>query len=207
MAFRRDRETAWERRLNICTGAAAYGRQDANHAPYEPTSYAVLERLARSGLIGAEDTLVDYGCGKGRVGFFMCHAVGCRAVGVEYDEKLWRQAEENRAAYAGKRAGDVRFVCDCAENYRPDGANRFYFFNPFSGRILDAVLARIVESYYGQPQELRLFFYYAMDDYRERLMTNDMLALMAEIDCRDLFDGDNPREKILVFRIGEDVAR
>lgn len=201
MALRQS-DTAWERRLNICTGAPDYAHQDANHAPYEPTSYAVLERLARSGLVGAGDTLVDYGCGKGRVGFFMHYAVGCAAIGVEYDANLCQQARENLASYVGRRAGRLSFVCDSAEHYRPDGANCFYFFNPFSGKILDSVLARIVESYYSQPRELRLFFYYAMDDYRDRLMTNDLLTLASEIDCRDLFPGDNPRERILAFTIG-----
>lgn len=32
---------------------------------------AVLERLANSGLISKKDVLLDYGCGKGRVDFFL----------------------------------------------------------------------------------------------------------------------------------------
>ena len=32
---------------------------------------AVLERIANSGLISKKDVLLDYGCGKGRVDFFL----------------------------------------------------------------------------------------------------------------------------------------
>lgn len=37
----------------------------------EPTPYCVLERLANSGLIRKKDVVLDYGCGKGRVDFFL----------------------------------------------------------------------------------------------------------------------------------------
>ena len=32
-------------------------------------------------------------------------------------------------------------------------------------------------------------------------MTVDELTFMDEIDCRDLFDGDEPRERIIIFEI------
>lgn len=197
-------DAGWERRLNILTGASDYEREDANHSRYEPTSYAVLERLADSGYIRREDVLVDYGCGKGRVGFFLNHAVGCRTIGVEYDARLCALARENlsRCAIRNAREGRVSFVCMSAERYAPGDANRFYFFNPFSVRILETVIGRIMESYYANPRELLLFFYYALDPYLSRLMTEAALSFIGEIDCRDLFHNDDPRERILVFGIG-----
>lgn len=33
-------------------------------------------------------------------------------------------------------------------------------------------------------------------------MTMDELMFVDEIDCRDLFEGDNPRERIMVFEMG-----
>ena len=62
----RTSEKEWDRKLNIRTG----GRDDSEAAgqnfPYEPTPYAVLERLAQSGYIEKDDHVLDYGCGKGR---------------------------------------------------------------------------------------------------------------------------------------------
>ena len=53
------------------------GRDDSNagqyYYPYEPTPYSVLERLANTGIIRKGNTLLDYGCGKGRVDFFLAY--------------------------------------------------------------------------------------------------------------------------------------
>jgi hypothetical protein len=76
--------------------------------------------------------------------------------------------------------------------------NRCYFFNPFSVEILQKVMARIIESYYEHPREVFLFFYYPSDEYISYLMTVDELEFYDEIECDDLFKGDD-RERIMVF--------
>ena len=87
-----------------------------------------------------------------------------------------------------------------AENYVvPEEVDRVFFFNSFSVEILRKVLAKIEDSYYENPCEIQLFFYYPSDEYISELMTVDMLSFVDEIDCRDLFDGENPRERIMVF--------
>lgn len=205
MGFKPGDNAKWERKLNIVTGAGEYEKEDSNHSRYEPTSYGVLERLARSGYLSRDDTLVDYGCGKGRVSFFMNYVVGCSAIGVEYSESLYEDALKNLASYAGRKSG-VSFVCRNAENYEVGEANNFYFFNPFSEKILRSVLQRIYESCYENPRQIRLFFYYALDSYVSLLMSEQELAYEGEIDCRDLFHNNDSREKIIIFRIdGESI--
>ena len=87
-----------------------------------------------------------------------------------------------------------------AEKYKiAPKVDRFYFFNPFSVEILQKVMGRIRESYYDNPRELLLFFYYPSDEYVSYLMTVDEITFVDEIDCSDLFDGENVREKILIF--------
>lgn len=49
----------WEKRLNIYTSECDASREDAYHYPYEPTSYAVLERLAESDYISRENIGLD----------------------------------------------------------------------------------------------------------------------------------------------------
>ena len=75
------------------------------------------------------------------------------------------------------------------------------FFNPFSVEILQKVFARVMESYYENPREMLMLFYYPSDEYVSFLMTQDSLMFSDEIDCRDLFPGNDPREKILIFEI------
>ena len=193
-------EDTWERKLNIGTFSANHEKDDKNHSRYEPTPYSVLERLSESGLIGQNDILIDYGSGKGRVGFFMTYAAGCETIGVEYDEKLCTEAGLNLSKYAGRR-DKVHFVCENAENYIVKNANCFYFFNPFSVKILFSVLGRIYDSYYENPRKMHLFFYYALDAYKSELMNEPMLRYEGEIDCMDLFHNADEKEKILIFSV------
>lgn len=193
-------EDQWERKLNIDTLSARHEKDDKNYSRYEPTPYSVLERLSESGLIGPDDILVDYGCGKGRVGFFMTHAVNCGSIGVEYDEKLIKDAEKNLLSYSGRR-DKMHFVCKNAESYVVGNASCFYFFNPFSVKILFSVLGRIYDSYYENPRKMLLFFYYALDSYRTELLNEVNLKFEGEIDCMDLFHNTDEKEKILVFSI------
>ena len=194
-------ENKWDKLLRIRTSGRDDSRSDQYRYPYEPTPYSVLERLAFSGYIGKKNTLVDYGCGKGRVDFFLSYQTRCRSVGIEYDERIFETAAENQKSAVS--AGRVEFVLQNAETYAvPETADRFYFFNPFSVEILRSVLERIKESYYEQPREMMLFFYYPSDEYVSHLMTIDELTFLDEINCRDLFDGENSRERILVFQIG-----
>lgn len=195
-------DARWDKKLNITTGAADFEKDDANHSRYEPTSYAVLERLAASGLITRESSLVDYGCGKGRVGIFMSHVTGCKSLGVEYDPAICARAEANRAALRSPHQDRVSFVCRAAEEHDPGDADCFYFFNPFSEKLLRAVCARIMDSWYAMPRPMKLFFYYATDPYLEFLMTSPELRFEGDIDCRDLFHGNDHREKILIFSVG-----
>ena len=65
----------WDKLLGIKTTGRDDTNSDEYRYPYEPTPYCVLERLADSGLIGKDDTVLDYGCGKGRVGFFLSTAI------------------------------------------------------------------------------------------------------------------------------------
>ena len=89
-----------------------------------------------------------------------------------------------------------------AEQYPvPAEVDRCYFFNPFSVEILQKVMARILDSYYENPRNIQLYFYYPSDEYVAYLMTQELLMFVDEIDCGDLFEGKDPREKILIFEI------
>ena len=196
-----DRENAWDKLLQITTCGRDDTHADAYHHPYEPTPYSVLERLADSGFFGKEDVLLDYGCGKGRVGFFLSWRAKMKTVGIEYDEHIYQDALENRNAVASKTKPD--FVLARAEEYAvPPDVNRCYFFNPFSVEIFHKVMARILESYYADPREIFLFFYYPADEYISYLMTVEELEFYDEIECDDLFEGD-ARERIMIFQLPE----
>ena len=50
-------------------------------------------------LIKKDDVVVDYGCGKGRIGFFLNNQIGCRTIGVDHSERLLKVANKNLERY------------------------------------------------------------------------------------------------------------
>lgn len=190
----------WDKKLKIHTDGRDDYHEDEHHYPYEPTPYKVLERLVESEYLSQETVLIDYGCGKGRVGFFLNQRVGCKSIGIEYDERIFKLAMQNQENYTGKKE-KCMFVCESAETYRIEDADAFYFFNPFSVETLERVLYQIMDSYYEKPRSMQLFFYYPNDEYLAFLMTRDELMFVDEIDCQDLFEGSNKRERILIFEV------
>ncbi len=193
-------ETKWDKLLQIKTTGRDDSRADQFRYPYEPTPYSVLERLANSGYITKKNTVLDYGCGKGRVDFFLSYQTRCKTIGIEYDDRICHSAIENKgSAICGNR---TTFLLQNAETYKvPVEVDRFYFFNPCTVEILHKVIARIIESYYEQLREMLLFFYYPSKEYVTYLMTIEELTFLDEINCVDLFEGNNEREKILIFKI------
>lgn len=198
-----DSECTWDKLLKINTAGRDDTNSDEYRYPYEPTPYSVLERLASSGLIRPNDILLDYGCGKGRVGIFLSHRTKAKTVGIEYDERIFESALKNRKSARAK----AEFLLTGAEAYEvPPDISRCYFFNPFSAEILHKVMARIMESYYACPREIFLFFYYPSDEYIAYLMSVEELEFYDEIECDDLFEGKDPRERILIFQLPYDAT-
>ena len=195
-----ENETTIDRLLKIRTT----GRDDSNSNqfkyPYEPTPYVVLGRLANSGEITKANTLLDYGCGKGRVDYYLAYQTRCRAIGVEYDVRIFNTAMANHETAISRNR--VTLENENAEDYEvPAEVDRCFFFNPFSVEILAGTLGRILESYYENPREMYLFFYYPSDEFIGYLMGVAELEFEDEINCQDIFDGDNIREQVLVFSV------
>jgi len=134
------------------------------------------------------------------VGFFLSYWTKANTVGIEYDDRIYQSALENRKETISRVKPN--FVLTRAEEYEvPSDVNRCYFFNPFSVEILHKVMARILESYYEALREVFLFFYYPSDEFISYLMTVDELEFYDEIECEDLFAGRDLRERIMIFQL------
>ena len=192
-------ENSMDKQLKIQTTGRDDSKEDTYHHPYEPTPYSVLKRLVESEYITRDNILVDYGCGKGRVDFYLSAKVGCETIGVDFDERMIKKALQNNRSFVGKSKPE--FLRISAENYEVKNADCFYFFNPFSIEILHSVFGKILDSYYENPRPMTLFFYYPDEEYVAYLMTKNELMFVDEIECMDLFERENERERILVFDI------
>lgn len=196
-------ENWWEKKLNIRTAGKIDHFVEDGCNPYEPTDYRVLGALADSGYITSDSSIVDYGCGLGRTILFLCARTGCRGTGIEFDRELYEEAAENlrRARIPESRKKGIRFLCGDARNFSVRDENCFYFFNPFAEDVLRVVLDKIRQSYYENPRQIYVFFYYAYDAEIAALMTDEILTFTDEIDCTDLFPDYDRHERILIFEM------
>ena len=191
--------------LNIKTGEDYLRAYDSFHYhPYEPTPYQGLELLFDQYELNQSDCLVDFGCGKGRLNFYVHNRFQAKVVGIEMNERFYQNAMKNLHLYGKKRKvrqEEITFHCCLAEEY-PIGVedNKFYFFNPFSMVIFQKVLRRILESKEQVNREIDLILYYATGFYIDLLERETSFQLHQEIIIPDLYLRDED-ERFLVYRL------
>jgi SAM-dependent methyltransferase len=128
---------------------------------YYPTSFRTFVRLLA--YVPAEaysGTFVDVGSGKGRVLALAARRPFRSVVGIEISEALNAIARDN-VARVGRhlKCHDVRVLtADAAAVTMPDDATVFYFYNPFHGPPLSAVLANIEASLARRPRAATVIF-------------------------------------------------
>lgn len=189
-------ENDLEKNLKIKTTGRDDSNSDLTNYPYEATSYEILRELAYSGFINKNDTLVDFGSGKGRVGFYLSYYTKAKTIGIEYDLRLYNRALDNHNTSIS--SSRVSFVNCCASTFKfTDDITCCYFFNPFSIFILKQVIDNVRVC----KKEINLFFYYPSKDYLTYLDNEIDIIHVEDIDCTNLFKKDDKREFIAVYKI------
>ncbi|WP_338472226.1 class I SAM-dependent methyltransferase [Niallia sp. XMNu-256] len=191
--------------LNIKTGEDFLHAHDSIHYhPYEPTPYHGLEILFNEYEVNKQDCVVDFGCGKGRLNFYVHHRFQAKVVGIEMNKRFYQQAIKNLQSYRKKRKvkqGDVTFHCCLAEEYPIEVEdNKFYFFNPFSIKIFRRVINHILMSKEKVDREIDLIMYYGADEYIDFLERETLFQLHQEIIIPGFYPR-NPYERFLIYRL------
>ena len=186
--------------LKIKTSGRDDSEYDFINYPYEPTPYSVLQTLVNSGHIVKKDKIVDFGCGKGRVDFFLAFNTKAQMIGVELSERLFKKAIENKqTAIRGNR---VEFFNCCASKFNIDNdITGAYFFNPFAVSILVEVVKNLKESKKQNNREIKLFFYYPSKEYLSYLESDSDLVFCEKFDCKNQFKEEDEREYIAVYKL------
>lgn len=145
-------------------------QSDNNHSyynhRYEPTSYEFLDCLFNEYILSPNDTLVDFGCGKGRLNFYVNWHFHCNTIGIELNSNYYKESIRNLSTYNGSSKQKVRFKCMPAQNYIVTSAdNYFYFFNPFSIEIFRRVISNILCSIERTPRKCNIILYYPDLEY------------------------------------------
>ncbi|GER68648.1 methyltransferase [Weizmannia acidilactici] len=191
--------------LNIkTTGKQKSFYESLHYNRYEPTPYYALDELFDHYELRESDHVVDFGCGKGRLNFYIYHLFHATVTGVEMNEVFYREALENKKRYEKKfpnHPGRIHFKRCLAEEYEiaPED-NRFYFFNPFSAQIFMKIVQNILHSVEEAGRETDIILYYPLEDYIYFLEDRTPFEKMLEVPLALLYE-HNPYEKFVVYRL------
>lgn len=193
-----------DRSLHIQTRSAGERiNQTAHYHHYEATSYWMLDELFKVYKVDRSGTFVDFGCGKGRVLFYVHSHFNIPVVGVEMNDQLYREALMNEASYLQnkkKMKQPIRVEHGIAEEYRINELDCcFFLFNPFSLEIFMKVIQNILRSVEESRRSVDVILYYPAEEYMDYLETNTSFTLVQEVKMPKLSD-INPREKFSVYR-------
>ncbi len=167
---------------------------------YEPTSYEVLEELFYHYTPMENDVIVDYGCGLGRLNFYVENRFSLMSTGVELADRYYTGALKNRETYLGDKE-KITFVQCAAQNYEvAPNETVFYFFNPFSISIFRQVMNRILLSWQEHPRVLTLILYYPEDDVVFYIEQHTSFALFGEFASGEEVKCDR-RERFCLYRL------
>lgn len=198
-------EKEYDQFLHIKTvGTLELLSQSVHYNRYEATPYLALDELFNDYELANKDRVVDFGCGKGRLSFYLHHRFRSASIGIEMNGRLYQDACNNLNSYlnnAKQSSHGIEFENCLAQDYvvKPED-NRFYFFNPFSTQIFMKVVDNILRSVEWHKRTIDLILYYPTTDYIQFLETRTNFEFMKEVKVQGLYE-HNENERFLIFRL------
>ena len=195
----------YEKLFNIKTTGEQQGFYESHHYNrYEATSYLALETLFKEYCVNGKDSVVDFGCGKGRLPFYINYYYNSKVTGIEMNNNYFEICINNKKSYLkhhNKSRDKIEFINTFAEEYQISNSdNKFYFFNPFSVQLFMKVIKNILLSVESFPREIDLILYYPSEEYLYYLENYTGFILSQEINIPNLSIIDK-RQKFLIYKL------
>ena len=196
-------EIIYDRILNIKTnGIREWPEMENDYNRYEATPYFALEKLFKKVKIKPSDMFVDFGCGMGRVAFYVHNRFNIDVTGLEANQAVYQELQTNYNKYkkvAKHNNAKLEFKYLLAQDYLVnDNDNVFYFFNPFSTSIFEMVVHNILKSYEKNKREIKLILFYPIKQYHKFLIQRTPFKLISEVQVS--FD-DLEHDKFHIYQL------
>src|SRR5712692_626912 len=102
---------------------------------FSPTPFAVAMQMLELADVKADDVVCDLGSGDGRIPIMAAQEFGCRAVGIELDEKLCRHAEEKVKEYGLQDRVSFQREDFFKADFRPATVVTLYLLTQVNGHL------------------------------------------------------------------------
>lgn len=128
---------------------------------YQPINYFIAEHLFdQTTYEDLQGSLLDLGCGKGRV-LAVAAAYGFKQIiGVDFSPALCKNAEDTTALIRRKnKQTQIDIICADAANYIiPASVSTIFLFNPFDALIMRQVIKQIKKSQQLNPRRIKILY-------------------------------------------------
>jgi len=115
-----------------------------------------LRRVLNDLCITQEDSILDYGSGKGALLVLFRKYPFRKIAGVELSEKLQSIAQRN---FRKLNINNLHLFHSDARTFTDiDQYNHFYFYNPFPWEVMEVVLQNIIASIRKAPRSVKLIY-------------------------------------------------
>jgi SAM-dependent methyltransferase len=129
---------------------------------YETTSAAAIEApLDGLAIDLSEFVFIDLGCGKGKPLMVAATYPFRRLIGVDVSPACIEVARRNIARYGPEKIDPARIellTLDAEDFEFPSDPMVIYLFNPFPGRVLEGVVAKLERSLREQPRQALIIY-------------------------------------------------
>lgn len=195
-------ERLYDKSLSIKTvGRREWRDRSVKFNRYEATPYDALDKLFDAYKIRKTDKVVDFGCGRGRVVFYIHNRFHVPVTGIEVHDLTYSEAVENKSSYRFKNKhikAPIKFKYCLAQHYQVKPSdNIFYFFNPFKV-IFKKVVKNILASVKEHERTVDIILYYPMPEYKKFLKEETPFRLINKVRLPAVNDS---REKFLIYRL------
>lgn len=122
---------------------------------------------------------IDFGCGKGRTLILAALCGFKEIIGVEYSKELCAQCVDNIKSFQEKAHIIANFKVECSDavDYAiPAKASTVVFYDPFSIKIFEKVLANIKESLLLSPRAVYLVYFNYSAAHKELLIRHKIIS-------------------------------
>ncbi|HHT36944.1 MAG: SAM-dependent methyltransferase [Candidatus Wallacebacter cryptica] len=173
---------------------------------YEATPYEALDVLFQSYSLKHHERVVDFGCGRGRVAFYIHKHFQIPVVGIEANDLTFNEALDNKYTYrlrAKHISAPIKFKFGLAERYQVKPQDTcFYFFNPFSAKVFAKVLRNIIASVKAVPRTIDIILFYPLPDYKDEIRKYPF----RKINKVRVPGAEDPHDKFIIYRlVKEDI--
>lgn len=191
-------ELDYDRKLKIRTIGIREWKDEVHYNRCEPTPFHALDTLFSFYTPPQNSQVVDFGCGRGRVAFYIHNRFDFDVTGIEANDTTFDELLINQRAYQlafKDKENPIRFEYGLAENYDVQKEdNLFYFFNPFSLTIFKQVIYKIKKSFIEKPRPIDIVIYYPIPAY-VRYMSHTKFKLINKIKV------PQKKDKLSKFRV------